>query len=296
MNKVFRIVQYIQPWEIDDFERQVNEIIYATYDLPENIELIWDVTLNTSIVDWTKSSISEDYFIQKFNYLEKILSFYIKTEFDTDIIIQGCCDKRRICQNKKQDFTMWLDSDLFFTPNTLNALVNYALTLSDSYEKFILTPEIVKFWDDSWDVITNKHYINESHTYRQTFDCYSLTNTIIKENQEYNLKINKVPKFAGGWFNLFTNSVFELIPLREEIGAYGPDDTYTMYCSHILEIPQFVIEGCIVSEIGGKYKREYLKNSLEITTTDRKRISDQQLLDLTKEFYEKNKFYNTITQ
>jgi len=79
MNKIFRIAQYIQPWEIDDFERQVNEIIYSTYDLPKNIELIWDVTLNISIVDWEKSSISKDYFIQKFNYLEKILSFYIKT-------------------------------------------------------------------------------------------------------------------------------------------------------------------------------------------------------------------------
>lgn len=293
MNKIFRIVQYIQPWEIDDFERQVNEIIYATYDLPKNIELIWDVTLNTSIVDWEKSSISKDYFIQKFNYLEKILSFYIKTEFDTDILIQGCCDKRRIYQNKKQDFIIWLDSDLFFTPNTLNTLINYALTLSDSYDKFILTPEIVKFWDSSWDVITSKHYINKAYTYRDTFDCYSLTNNLIKENQEYNLKINKTPKFAGGWFNLFTNSIFESIPLVEEIGAYGPDDTYTMYCSHILEIHQFVIEGCVVSEIGGKYKKEYLKNCLEVTIPNGKRISDQRLFELIEKFYEKNKLYNT---
>lgn len=293
MNKIFRIVQYIQPWEIDDFERQVNEIIYSTYDLPKNIELIWDVTLNTSIVDWEKSSISKDYFIQKFNYLEKILSFYIKTEFDTDILIQGCCDKRRIYQNKKQDFIIWLDSDLFFTPNTLNTLINYALTLSDSYDKFILTPEIVKFWDSSWDIITSKHYINESYAYRETFDCYSLTNNLIKENQEYNLKINKTPKFAGGWFNLFTNNIFESIPLIEEIGPYGPDDTYTMNCSYILGIPQFVIEGCVVSEIGNKYKREYLKNCLEVTIANGKRISDQQLFELIEKFYEKNKLCNT---
>ena len=30
---IYRIVEYIQPWEIDDLERQINQMILSTYQI-----------------------------------------------------------------------------------------------------------------------------------------------------------------------------------------------------------------------------------------------------------------------
>ena len=60
---VYRIVQYIQPWEIDDLERQVNQLIGASYSLGGET-LILDCTLNlsNSLIDWQLSKLPKQYF------------------------------------------------------------------------------------------------------------------------------------------------------------------------------------------------------------------------------------------
>ena len=296
MTQTYRIVQYIQPWEIDDFERQVQTLLPSTNYLPPNTTIIWDVTMNTDVVDWDSSSIPKEYYLDRFNYLQKIVNYNIIAEFDNDCSIKGCADKRRVCSRKTQDYTILIDSDVYSTTNILCHLVAASQSIKDT--TFILTPEIVKFWDSSWDQITSKHFMQEGYKFRDTFNVAQLD------------KLNQSPlairrnmfgvKFAAGWLTLLTDDIIKNIPIPEEIGAYGPDDTYTMTCAEYLGIPQYLIEGVLTTDIPHsehQYGRmEYKKKYLKVNIKDRERISNHELSNLIQRFQNEHKLHSPKLQ
>lgn len=282
----YRIVQYIQPWEIDNFERQVNQMILSSYyiDNPKNV--IWDVTMNLSIVDWDKSNLPKKYFIDKFNYLAQIVNYYFTAEFDFDLSIQGSGDKKRVCSEKNHDFTIWLDSDIFFPRKTLSYLIHATNQIEET--SYILTPEIIRWWDESWDCIVNEKFINSPLTMRMQFDIYSLDS--IMDEEILSLKRNDVLKFGAGWFTLLSKDVTDTIKIPIEGGSYGVDDTYFMMCGTGLQIPQYVLQGIVISEMSTKYldNQDYIKPHLKIDIEDRKRISNEDFNELVKKFYQDN--------
>ena len=95
---IYRIVEYIQPWEIDDLERQINQMILSTYQIKNNDKIIWDITLNISdeIVDWDISTLPKQYFIDKYNYLKTKAEHYFITEFDMNSSIQAIMQELRL--------------------------------------------------------------------------------------------------------------------------------------------------------------------------------------------------------
>jgi hypothetical protein len=285
MKKVYRIVQYIQPWEIDDFERQVDQLIKSSYYLDSDCTVILDCTMNLNIIDWELSNIPKDYFLNKFKCLESRVSNRFVSEFDTDSKICGVTDKRRSVQTKSQDYIIWLDSDLYFSVYTLVYLIQASRQLTIS--NYILSPQIIKYWDSSWDIIVADKYLSMPFNHRDFFDTYSLDyeatdNVVVKSNQSI--------KFGGGWFNLFTDSLIKSIPIDERIGAYGPDDTYLTYCCMINKYPQFILENVVVSEIGNMYLKDknYIKPLLAVKISDKEKITDQELNSLIHEYFLKN--------
>jgi hypothetical protein len=282
----YRIIQYIQPWEIDDLERQIHTMLLSSYYLGTNDTVVWDVTLNVSdtIVDWNTTKLPKSFFLEKFDYLKKLVNQYYVAEFDTDTLIQGCTDKRRSCQTKKHDFVIWLDSDVYFSHLTLPYLILSSKSVETSY--FMISPEIIRYWDSSWDSIVNKQFLTQPHNHRDYFDSYSIEHLI--ETNEIQLKLNHEIKFGGGWFNLFSANVFEKIPLPLELGAYASDDTYIMMCSKKHNLQQFVLTGIFVTEIGNRYLdgKNYLKNHISVIITDRNRISEELFHKLINEYYQ----------
>jgi hypothetical protein len=277
---IYRISQYIQPWEIDDLDRQIDQHIKSSYYIQNN-EIIFDITMNLEIVNWDNSSLPIDYFINKFKYLQTKLSQYYKANFDTDPNIKGCTDKRRQSQFKEQDFIIWLDSDLYFSHLTLPYLVHASQQISDEY--FIISPEIIKYWDHSWDCITHNKFLNEPHNHRDYFDLYSLEK-LVSEN-EITVRKNNTIKFGGGWFNLIKNSVFNKVPLIDELGSYAPDDTYLSFCGESFT-SQYILGGVVVSEIGKRFleNKNYIKPLLDIKIQDKQKITDQELYNLINTF------------
>ena len=296
-NMVYRIMQYIQPWEIDDLDRQIDQHIKSSYYIGSNCEVIFDITMNLELVDWGSSGLSREFFVNKFKYLQNKLNQYYKTEFDTDSNIGGCTDKRRSSKHKQQDFIIWLDSDLYFSYLTLPYLILASQQISDAC--FILTPEIIKYWDSSWDCITHDKFLTEPSNHRDYFDLYSLDN-LVKDNN-INLRKNHGIKFGGGWFNLFKNTLFAEIPLVYELGSYAPDDTYISLCGQH-SIPQYILSGVVVSEIGSRFlvDKNYIKCLLDVKIQDKQKITDGELYKLVDQFYQaknnENKFHHTITE
>lgn len=278
---MIRIVQYIHPWEIDDFERVTNQLIKSAYDVPNTKEIILDVTLNLDVVDWETSKMPRQYFLDKFKALEKRVAVHYTVEFDTDSNICGCTDKRRSIQYKSQKYIIWLDSDMYFPITLLPYMV--AATQNITQPDYILSPQLIKYWDSSWDVLTNERYLQEPFNHRDYFDTYKLDYEV--QHNETFININQGPiKFGGGWFNLFTDSVFKRIPLPIEIGPYGPDDTFISHCANFLEIPQFILTGQVVSEVGKLYESDYIKPFLSITIQDKQKITDSELSELIHTF------------
>jgi len=286
----YRIVQYIQPWEIDDLERQIDQLIKSSQYVDKSATIILDITMNTSIVNWGESKIPEQYFLDKFKYLETKSGFYYKTRFDLDQTIKGCTDKRRSVQSKEQDFVIWLDSDLFFPVGTLPYMVDCSqqLGLSD----YIISPETIRYWDTSWDCLTYSPFLSEPHNHRDYFDLYSLDGIQTTPTVRLN---NQGIKFGGGWFNLISSNLFNRVPLVDELGSYAPDDTYLSICANMLRIPQYILSGVVVSEIGNKFlkNKDYIKPLLDIKIKDKEKISDQTFSHLIQKFNEKNILCNT---
>ena len=287
MNKIYRIVQYIQPWEIDDFERQVDQLIKSSYYIDSTAKIILDCTMNLDVINWDLSKLPSEYFINKFKCLESRAANHFSVEFDTNSEICGVTSKRRSASLKQQDYIIWLDADLYFSVYTLPYLIQATRQITDPI--YILSPQIIKYWDSSWDSIVAKKYLSMPFNHRDWFDSYSLD---YEASEEINIKQNTSIKFGGGWFNLFTSNIFETIPVHVEIGCYGPDDTYLTHCSLINGYKQYILENVIVSEIGGKYlkNKDYIKPLLSINISDKEKITDNTLIDLINQYN-----YNFLT-
>ena len=93
-----RIIIHVLPFEIDRFEHQLFELRKNSKFLGKNDEVIIDATLNVNdlTVDWEKSKLDKQYFIDRFNTLRDICS-WTETYFDvnSDSTCLGINDKRR---------------------------------------------------------------------------------------------------------------------------------------------------------------------------------------------------------
>jgi hypothetical protein len=271
---IYRIVEYIQPWEIDDFERQIDQLIKSSYYLHNSKNVIIDCTMNLDIVEWKTSKIPKEYFLDKFKCIESRANNRFSVEFDIDSSIRGVTAKRRSIQTKYQNYVIWLDPDLYFSTLTLPYLISASAQIIDT--TYILTPQIIKYWDSSWDCIVAEKYINQPFNHRDFFDSYILDHD---QSNDISVKLNKQIKFGGGWFNLFTDDVFKKIPIPVELTPYGPDDTYISHCGIHINIPQYILSNVVVTEIGEIYSKNknYIKPLMDIKIKNKEKITDQTL-------------------
>jgi hypothetical protein len=104
--------------------------------------------------------------------------------------------------------------------------------------------------------------------------------------QEPSVRKNEQIKFGGGWFNMIKSTIFNKVELVEDLGSYAPDDTYLSYCGMKLQIPQYILTGVVVSEIGKRFLtgKDYIKPQLRVKIQDKQKITDQQLNNLISEY------------
>jgi hypothetical protein len=168
---MIHIVTHVLPQEIDQLEqllihlkRSSKYINYSDY--------IVEVVLNTKLTDWSNSKLDEQFFINKFNYLEKLTSSWCKTKFEiSDGTILGCNDiRRRALRTSKADYIMYLDADNVFSETLLFTMREYCklLNQNDSYD--IIVPQTTRMWDTTWDIITNESYFNEDASHENYFN------------------------------------------------------------------------------------------------------------------------------
>jgi hypothetical protein len=248
------------PHELDDLERVLIELNKSSkYVDGSNYEICISMSLSDYLINWETSLVSKDFFIHKFNKLKKLTDWCSNSTFQIREDIMGALQAKRITHLEFKDAThfIWLDTDIIFDEMGLVHLENGAKTIeSQNITKYIITPEVVKYWDITWDCIVNENFLDKELDYCKT--CNPFTDSGVKGDisiETVNNNVNGQPrfKFGAGWLVMISKELLDRIPLPESMGAYGPDDTFLMHGMEKLvrygeDIYQFKLKNYVVCE------------------------------------------------
>jgi len=256
------------PYEIDELENTLNQLKRASYYLSGKNEWVVDVTLSLSndLINWNKSSIPKSYFEDKLLKLSSQTDWCAKY-FRTSKEINGCVSQRRhsLLTYEDSDYFIWLDTDIIFDERTLSYLENTMESIGNITPYSIITPEIVKIWDNTWDCLVNENFLDKPLDYQKTNDPYKdsgVTGDVTVESVINNFPNQPRFKFAGGWMTCISSSLLNKIGVPESFGHYGYEDTFIMWASEKLiqseqlDIQQFKLKNLVVCE-NYKYRSNY---------------------------------------
>ena len=224
---------HLMPWEIDSALSVSEKLRRSSYYLQKGDDVRLDFILNLSdaIIDWDKSKLDKQFFIDKFKSLNQVNDW---SDYNTKIYegneIWGHLDAFR--DVVKDDVEC--DAYISLTPNIYfhNSLLFYIFRSIESinHDYYWITPEVVKLWDSSWDMLVNEHFIDVPHEKHHLIDSYSIEK-VVNDNLN-NVSLTKSTsdyyKWAG-WFDVHSSKLFDLIMYPDHWKGYGPMDTFFIY-------------------------------------------------------------------
>jgi len=244
-----KIVYHIMPWEIDYALLTFTQLKKSKYYLPENVNITIDSALNLSsyLINWDESKLPKEYFIEKYNQLSSLLIDYTHNSkiYDGNKLYWHL-DLQRDCISSEFDYYMGICPDIYFNEYVLAYLVKSLEHIKDEY--FVLTPQIPRMWDSTWDVLTNEKYMNHPNESWDSIDIFDIATDNHSEPALSHLGDNM--KWAG-WFDIYSKSFFEkLVPIQSEWHGYGAWDFYSLNVVNMFR------------HLGGKVKQYILNNQV----------------------------------
>ena len=238
------------PWEVDFALLQFMQLKKSSQHLSDD-KIYFHIGLNLSsyIIDWDKSKLPKEYFINKFNVTLKMLDWAEEvkvTTYDGDEL-WGAMDLEKTQIDSKIDYYMSVCPDMWFHEYTLFYIIEAAKQIKDKY--FIITPEIHKMWDWTWDELVNENYKDLPYEDWNKSDIFEVQSRVLGEPY-----IQATTRFKyAGWFDLYSKDFIELIPVPDDWKGYGPWDYYSMLVSDIavknnIDIKEYVLRNQIVCE------------------------------------------------
>ena len=246
-----KIKIHYMPWEVDYALLQLMQLKKSSLNLYPEDKIYFHIGLNLSshIINWNESKLPKEYFINKFNTALKMLDWAEDVNF---IIYEGDelwghLDLEKTQIDPKIDYYVGLCPDMWFHEHTLFYMIESTKQIKDKY--FLITPEIHKLWDWTWDELVNKNYKDVSYEDWNKSDIFEIKSRVLEE--PYLEKISHF-KYAG-WFDLYSKDLLELIPIPDDWKGYGPWDYYSMLISDIavkngIDIKEYVLRNQIICE------------------------------------------------
>jgi hypothetical protein len=159
----------------------------------------------------------------------------------------GHLDLEKTQMDPKIDYYMSICPDMWFHEYALFYIIEAAKQIKDKH--FIITPEIHKLWDWTWDELVNDNYQNVSYSDWNKSDIFEIQSRALGEPY---LQLTSRFKYAG-WFDLYSKDFMELIPIPDDWKGYGPWDYYSMLVSDIavkngIDIKEYVLKNQIIFE------------------------------------------------
>jgi hypothetical protein len=250
-----RILIQILPMinEIDYLERTLLFLKQNCINIDRSkYHIILDVTLPISdyLIDWENSILKQDFFIDKFNHLKNYTDCFDEVYFNVDDKIKGCVDYcvSNVYKYNDIDAAIWLDTDIIFNNFTLHLVLESFSEIFKNQDNFIITPEYIRLWDGSWDVVTNEYFNQFYHGYEKTNDSILDVSSLYGDVSLEPLDNNRF-KFGGSWFTLFSKKLLDYIDFPKDLEGYSPIDTFIMnFCSQMPNVTQYKVKGLVVCE------------------------------------------------
>jgi len=250
----YKILYHFMPWEIDYALLSFSQFKKSKYYLPSDVNIEIETVLNLSsyIIDWGKSKLPKDFFIKKYDQISNLLIDYKhnKNIYDGKELY-GHLDLQRESTSQHIDFYIPVCPDMYFSEHLLSLLIQSSQHINNKY--FVVTPEISKLWDFTWDEITNEKYQSIPYDQWNEVDVFSIRNDLKLDSTEISLAPTSRHKWAG-WFDLYNKQMWEeLCPVQEDWKGYGPHDWYSLILTEHLkpkgiDFQQYVLRGQTIFE------------------------------------------------
>lgn len=245
------------PHEIDDLHITLYNLKRNMTMLPHDIHMDLHLTfcVSDAVVDWERSVLSKDFFLAKFAALQSLWDWSasprIRIEDGTDVL--GCVSQRRtsLQYSEGYDFTIWLDCDMTFNDHMVLYLAHsYIAAVDNGYPNVIITPQLVRQWDSSWDELVHNQFKRHPLMYHESADIIS---DVLYPYGDIGMHSLPTFKFAGGWCTLLSNTLLRYIGIPQELGHYGLEDTFvtsacTLLNNHPIAPKQFMVTNLLVGE------------------------------------------------
>ncbi len=297
----YKITCHLMPWELDRALLTFTQLGKSRLHLSNEDNIFIDVTLNLSshIFNWEKSLLPKEFFIEKYNSLKPLLKGYTcKFEvYDGDKLYGGLNTQLKSTEDHI-DFYSILNPDLYFSEYLLAYLIHASKQVKDSH--FTITPQIVKQWDSTWDILCHPRYVDipyEDYRKINTFDViYN------QQNSTNEATLTRMEEFKwAGWWDLYSKDTWNDFWIRKEWNGYGPCDYYAMLLSgwanhNLMEVVQYRLDNQVVCEyerapLGEEGLVKTYKNFLYIND-----IPDQKQQFMSKIKHYLNKGQQELTQ
>ena len=266
MSKVISL--FALPTEIDELEHCLIYLKRCFNYVNENDYVVdFTVCVADEMGDWDNSILTKEFFIDKVKILNNLGNNF-KGKTSTDIL--GVVDQRRYTWKQYQDAThfIWFDPDIVFPEQILFYIENATEVVNDINPLHVISPEIVRLWDSTWDCLVNPDFLEKTHEYYKNNNLYK--DCTIRGEVSINQVINDFPnqpqmKFGGGLFTCLSKKLLDLVTIPDNLGPYGLEDTFIMYaCSKLKKGIQFKLNNVVVGE-NYKYKAtSHLKKYVNI--------------------------------
>ena len=265
------------PWEIDyallSFSQFKKSKYYFSNEDNINIETV--LNLSSYTIDWNNSKLPKEFFIEKYNQISNLLTDYnhIKKIYDGDKIY-GHLNLQKECISPEIDYYIAVCPDMYFSEHLLAYLIEGAKSVKNKY--FVITPQISKLWDNSWDILVNPLYKNTPYKTWSDIDVFDIIHNDSNSEQDIVLTPLDHSKYAG-WCDLYSKTFYEdLVPVWDEWEGYGSWDWYTLIVTEEFknrggDFQQYLLEGKTIFEYSvGPLKdgfSDYYKKFLSLNST-----------------------------
>jgi hypothetical protein len=278
------------PWEIDYAFMSFTQLKKTYFHIPDDVEIRIDAALNCSnhLIDWDNTKLPKQFFIDKFNSLLVLLKDYtvnpIIYEGDNNY---GFFDVQKLAYEKDVDYYMGLCPDVYFSEHVIPLFLESVKQIPNKY--FVITTEIYKMWDNTWDEITNEKYLNIPYKKWNEGDIFKIRYDLKNDTEDVYLSKTNKSKWAW-WCDFYSKEFYETIaPIPDEWIGYGGWDYYSMLISEDIkskgaDFQQYILKGQTAFEYtigdfknGGftKYHKDYF--SIKTNAIEQRKIFEENL-------------------
>lgn len=217
------------PWEIDFALISFMQLKKSKYYIADDVDVKVTAVLNMSdyLIDWDSTKLPKELFKQKFEDLGKLLIDY---EYDPVVVEgpeqYGIIEMQKNSYEKDVDYYMNITQDMYFSETLISSMIESARNVKNKY--FVITPEIYKMWDSTWDELVNKDYLGLPHDEWDKGDIFDLRYNLKNHPDSMYLAPMNRSKWAW-WLDLYSKEFYEdFAPIQEGMKGYGAWDWYTL--------------------------------------------------------------------